>query len=291
MRCVVQDAAWPKPGRRLPHNQGFRQEKVSVLAGISWISQGYCNPSISEADRHHRVSSNSRETSGAVRGGCLPTRNSPVNAPAKQSPHKRKVMITLDTKREPMDITVLRSATAQDHRAAESAMPIMDEGLTQQTYVRTLLRLHGVVCGWESLCEDSAPAWMLPMMKLRERASLLTEDLRHLSPGFTCDPPPELPVIVTGADFLGSMYVMEGSRLGGTFIAKHVEKALSLGGRGNAYFRGAGPNTGHLWNEFLLVLRTQVPENHTQAVVASAQRMFRFFAAWMQNALPIPEKQ
>ena len=51
--------------------------------------------------------------------------------------------------------------------------------------------------------------------------------------------------------FLGRMYVMEGSTLGGQYIARHVEETLGLSsGEGNSYFRGYGEATGERWREF-----------------------------------------
>ena len=191
-----------------------------------------------------------------------------------------------------MNINALRSGTESEHRAAEKAMPILQANLTLPAYVFTLERLFGFVSGWEAICDTSAPAWMQPMMRLRRRAPLLGSDLQLLSPGFQQSSPSQMPKLLTDADYLGAMYVMEGSRLGGSLIARHVEKTLSLSpGQGNAYFRGAGAATGQLWMEFLEVLRNRVPDDQTEAVVIAAQEMFRFFTAWMQSDSPIELKE
>jgi heme oxygenase len=181
-----------------------------------------------------------------------------------------------------MDINVLRRATQSEHRAAEEAMPICADDLTLPIYICTLERLHGVVVTWEEACELSAPEWLQPLMRVRRRGTLLKQDLQLLSPDVRSARPPQLPLLVTDADYLGSMYVMEGSRLGGALIARHVEKVLHLpSGQGNAYFKGAGAGTGQLWMEFLEVLHSRVPDDQTEAVIAAAKGMFCFFTEWM----------
>jgi heme oxygenase (biliverdin-IX-beta and delta-forming) len=73
------------------------------------------------------------------------------------------------------------------------------------------------------------------------------------------------------------MYVMEGSTLGGQYIARHVEKTLHFTpGQGNAYFRGYSERTGELWREFKSLL-TALPETDSDTVIASAKATFAVF--------------
>lgn len=198
-----------------------------------------------------------------------------------------------------MDIEVLRQSTAEDHAAVEGAIPLMGTDLVLEQYVAVLRRMHGVVCAWERLCERDGPRWMQPMLKERQRRALLEEDLRVLGselrgselPGSELPNGggPRLPECASDADFLGAMYVMEGSRLGGLMIAKHVEGVLGLeAGRGDAYFRGGGGQTAAMWREVLEVLRTRVPDDETELVILAAQRMFRSVGEWMRGAVELP---
>ena len=80
------------------------------------------------------------------------------------------------------------------------------------------------------------------------------------------------------------MYVMEGSTLGGQLIARHVKQALHLpDGCGNTFFHGHGDLTGSMWKEFCQMLKTEIPNEQTGAVVASAKSMFQTFGEWMQR--------
>ncbi len=196
-----------------------------------------------------------------------------------------------------MDIEVLRRSTAADHDAIEGAVPLMSERLTPECYVAVLERMHGVVAAWERMGESAAPVWMQPMLQRRKRRALIERDLRFLrrssapdlddpaldSPDQALDAP-AMPVFGSDAEFLGAMYVMEGSRMGGLLIAKHVEAVLRIeAGRGDAYFRGDGGETRAMWREFLEVLRTQVPDEETEEVIRGARRMFGLFGAWMRG--------
>ena len=82
--------------------------------------------------------------------------------------------------------------------------------------------------------------------------------------------------------FLGRMYVMEGSTLGGQYIARHVEETLGIRpGEGNSYFRGYGDATGERWREFREVLKA-LPDTETDTVIASAREMFAIFGEAMR---------
>lgn len=195
-----------------------------------------------------------------------------------------------------MDIDVLRRATAADHSEVENAIPLMSDQLTLATYVAVLQRMLGMVTAWEKLGEETtaereyptapgkAPRWMQPMMKQRQRQGLLEDDIRSLNSEALSTATPALPAFTSDAEFLGGMYVMEGSRLGGQHIAKHVESVLGFDtGRGNAYFRGYGQQTSAMWREFLEVLRTRVPDSEADTVIQAARLMFRAFGEWMRG--------
>lgn len=183
-----------------------------------------------------------------------------------------------------MDIELLRRATAGDHAAVEGAVPLMGEELTPLEYVAVLRRMYGLVAAWESFCERSGPGWMQTLMGERQRRGLLEEDLRVLGSELPEGGLPRLPEFRGDAEFLGAMYVMEGSRLGGLVIAKHVEDVLGLeAGRGDSYFRGGGGQTAAMWREVLEVLRTRVPDDQADCVIAAARRMFQSFGDWMRG--------
>jgi heme oxygenase len=185
-----------------------------------------------------------------------------------------------------LNLDKLKAATRAQHEGTESLMPGMGPGMTRETYAGVLLRLYPVVQSWEGRALAHAPADLSEMVAGRRRAPLLEADFGVL--GVTREEKAlrfaaeRIPGLAEGdagyrTAFLGAMYVMEGSTLGGQYIARQVEEALGLeAGVGDAYFRGYGERTGEMWRAFRTVLM-EVPEEESEIVIAAAQAMFAVF--------------
>lgn len=122
------------------------------------------------------------------------------------------------------------------------------------------------------------------MLLERQRSHFLKTDLRFFQEHLT-----SLQYVFSGtslpskAAFLGAMYVIEGSALGGQYIARHVELALGLvPGHGDAYFIGYGDRTGPMWREFQSTLE-EVSDKDGDAVISAAKKMFSVFGEWMAH--------
>jgi heme oxygenase len=203
-----------------------------------------------------------------------------------------------------MDPRRLREATRPEHEATEAAMPLMEPGLTRERYTQVLSCLYPLVGGWDKWALAHAPESLRQLVAARQRHLLLHEDLRFL--GKQQPPAPEFRIAAIpglaaylglsaqtqGSDeqhgpfvacFLGAMYVMEGSTLGGQYIADHVEKSLGLQpGSGNAYFRGYGLRTGAMWKQFQAQL-TELPDETGTYLIQAAKGMFRLFRESLEN--------
>ena len=186
-----------------------------------------------------------------------------------------------------LDIQRLRWETHADHRAVEDCLPLMREELDTAQYVRCLKQMYGVVAAWEEHAAETAPEWMRSTLAARQRKPLLELDLAWFGVEKPDDRRPILPGIDDLPSLLGAMYVMEGSALGGQLIARQVEATLHLSqGKGDAYFRGHGDQTGRLWKEFGELLKIRLADDQTDAVVASAKAMFAAFGEWMRKSAP-----
>ena len=144
-----------------------------------------------------------------------------------------------------MNINRLRESTAAEHRAVEGTMPFMKPDLTRGEYVACLQRLYGMVAAWDDTAWEQAPPSVQDLLRPRRRGHLLKADLDWFGSVEEAENRPSLPDLSDEALFLGALYVMEGSTLGGQLIARHVEETLGLEpGRGDLYFRGHGMQTG-----------------------------------------------
>jgi heme oxygenase len=133
------------------------------------------------------------------------------------------------------------------------------------------------------------PASLKDFFDARRKAPLLAADLAALTGKQRtgdcvprADPRNDLPHMHNVAEAFGSMYVMEGSTLGGRFIAPHVAQRLALTpGIGNAYFDGYGPRTGSMWNAFREIAAASVPALHHDVAVKAAIATFESLHAWL----------
>lgn len=189
-----------------------------------------------------------------------------------------------------MDLEQLRTATAAHHEAVEASIPLMQMDLDQATYITVLLRMHAFVVTWEHFSEERASGWIRDALQVRSRRHLLEADLRSLGAKIVMpDVRPWMPSIVGNSGLLGAMYVMEGSKLGGQIIARHVRAVLNLHqNEGILYFLGHGDQTGLMWSQFLGFLRTEIPDGEAQEAISSAQQMFASFGECMRQSLESP---
>ena len=128
----------------------------------------------------------------------------------------------------------------------------------------------------------------------RRKVHLLRQDLDDL--GLTpseveliprCE---RLPAIDSLAAAIGSMYVLEGSTLGGQILSRHTARLPGLSdGRGGAYFRSYGSEVGEKWREFGRVAELAVPPALHAAAVESALETFETFAGWVSAARMISQ--
>ena len=194
-----------------------------------------------------------------------------------------------------MDTARLRQATQEEHAATEATVPLMRPTLDRAQYIEVLRGFYRIVRAWDVWAQQHAPADLQALLEDRRQASLLAADLQAMEAGGV---PGEDEVLhkamvqtaVQGdprSVFLGRMYVMEGSTLGGQLLARHVEEHLGLTpGHGNSYFRGYGEHTGERWREFKAVLQS-LQEVEADTVIASAKNMFQLFG----QAMTVTEKR
>jgi heme oxygenase (biliverdin-IX-beta and delta-forming) len=160
----------------------------------------------------------------------------------------------------------------------------MAEDLGQDNYVACLQLIHGVVAAWEQQASEKSPQNMQAFFSARQRTPMLERDLAWFGASHPSHRRPLLPEMNDNASLLGAMYVMEGSTLGGQYIARHVERVLGLtDGNGDAYFRGYEQQTGSMWKESCEMLRTAIPDCDAAIAIDSAKAMFAAFGSWMRQ--------
>ena len=151
--------------------------------------------------------------------------------------------------------------------------------IAQADYVDLLARLYGFHRPFERAAR-AAGAFDLAG---RGRADMLAADLAALGVGAgglpTCA---DVPVAGGGPGWLGALYVVEGSTLGGVPIARALGQAYPEDQR--RFFLGYGERQGAMWRDLVARLETLAGDDAAaDAAVAAAQGTFALFEDWMRD--------
>lgn len=152
----------------------------------------------------------------------------------------------------------LRQATAAAHQSVENASSWEDIFASVDSYATFLRRLFPLIAGAEMAVEPylvDAGSWA----QERRRAAWIEEDLHFLvsdrghDVSETGECPPcaahDFGWVTSDAQAAGICYVLEGSALGGVYLARQVQQTLGLDSAGARYLAGNGAKTGALWKQ------------------------------------------
>jgi heme oxygenase (biliverdin-IX-beta and delta-forming) len=167
-------------------------------------------------------------------------------------------------------VATLRTATHEHHERVDELMDL--SRLHERSHYERVLRvLDAFLAGWEPAVFAVLPARWQPWLRARSRRAFLRQDLHHL--GVIPAPPAQFGPLRDAAAGWGSVYVMEGSALGGQLIARTLAQAGLDASHGAAYFHGWGDATGAMWREVrhLLASELQAPAALAEACGAARQ--------------------
>jgi heme oxygenase len=98
-----------------------------------------------------------------------------------------------------------------------------------------------------------------------------------------------LPEMATIGAALGSMYVWEGSTLGGQMICRHLHQLLGVTPlTGARYFSSYGDGVGRRWQEFRQILLDFSSPQNDPLIVAGAIATFESLQTWFSATLSMP---
>ena len=169
----------------------------------------------------------------------------------------------------------LRGATASAHAALEAELDLLHD-LDRTRLVRVLRRFAGFHAGWEPAVArllDEPALW-----EPRRRLPALHADLALLGAADATEAWPAPAWLCDAHAAWGSLYVMEGSTLGGQVIGRALRAA---GTEGLSYFDGRGREAGPLWRTLRARLDV-LPE--PGRVCAAAISTFDALRLWMRGA-------
>ena len=176
-------------------------------------------------------------------------------------------------------MAILKHGTADVHREIEAAFPLMRPDLTLERYLDVLVRLYAIYYSLEKNYRGFSDAYG-PRLNLdkRRKADLLASDLKALGlrddqiealrPGF------EIPSIATIEDLIGTLYVVEGSTLGGQVIQAVLKRRLKLTDDQLHFFNSYGSETHAMWQEFRATAEALIERSRFDDVLTRARLVF-----------------
>jgi len=174
----------------------------------------------------------------------------------------------------------LRAETRAAHRALEDDLDFLSRLTSPSRYEEVLAAFLGFHEPLERALTASLAAHRLPWEPLAD-ADRLVADLLRLgwTPARVAGLPRSSPPAVAALPALvGSLYVLEGARLGGRLITRWVGDAL--GAVPVSFFAGDG-DARRRFRRFCAMAEDAVPFEDAGAVVEAANAHFLLFRDWM----------
>jgi heme oxygenase len=180
----------------------------------------------------------------------------------------------------------LREGTAAAHARLDGALAGIDLR-EQQQYCRFLEAQAQALLPLEATLAESGVRRLFPDWEQRFRSRVLVEDITLLGgdvqPFSTLDR-------LSDDTIVGTMYVLEGSRLGAAYLLKIVQESPDAAVRETTAYLSHGAGT-RLWPNFLKTLESyaaKLPDPAT--MVDAAQQTFALFETAMACFVPPPQE-
>ena len=158
--------------------------------------------------------------------------------------------------------------------------------LTRELYLQCLVKLAEVHIPVEAAISSFFATHATTFnWKEREKAALLLADVALLT-GKAADSVPavKIPPITDLPTLAGYLYVVEGSTLGGSYIAANLDKTLHIGpNNGGAFFNVYGDRVGLRWDQLWSFIEAQVSAEQLPLMLASAEYAFSLFLNTLQQ--------
>ncbi len=171
----------------------------------------------------------------------------------------------------------LKEETAHQHKETEENVDIMREGFSLDDYRNLLVKFYSFYKPFEEKMSEAISAneidfnhsERLNTPKLESDLNALGMSDEDISKIETTD---DLPNLDSGERIFGSLYVIEGSTLGGQVISRHLKQTLDIdASNGSAFFSGYGEHTRPMWMGFMEAINkfADQTENHNEIITGA----------------------
>jgi heme oxygenase (biliverdin-IX-beta and delta-forming) len=155
---------------------------------------------------------------------------------------------------------------------------------TRHAYARFLAKIYGYYSVAEATLKPYLDDSIVKDFGQRIKSDLIAGDLgvltKHSGVFPVCQ---HLPPINSFHSALGTLYVFEGSTLGGQIIARMIGERLNTR-EGLSFFLSYGDQTTEMWDKFRSFLNEPFSAEQQEETVTAATATFVTFKQWLQNA-------
>ncbi len=178
----------------------------------------------------------------------------------------------------------LKNETAKHHEIAEQknlAKYIIDHSITTDQYKELLRKNYSVYFSLENYLNKNENLLDIDLRKFvtYEKSDALRKDLQTFSIDFNTITNKDITLPKNFGSLVGSLYVIEGSMLGGLLITKHLKKCSNLDIHTTHHFFGGNPEY-HVtrWKKFCKTIENRsYTQDEINTSVNAAVKVFESF--------------
>ncbi|MCC6289871.1 MAG: biliverdin-producing heme oxygenase [Chitinophagaceae bacterium] len=175
----------------------------------------------------------------------------------------------------------LKEKTKQAHISLEKKMVGYIKKVESPKDYEKLLRLfYGYYTPLEPLLNKYISNDIVPSYSDRRKSNAILKDINTISAGASnfkkCDNLPQVNDVIQA---LGVLYVMEGSTMGGTIIAKMLNKQANIQPTSLTFFNGYGEQNIPMWQSFIKAVNKRAA-NDGDKIVKAANDTFSKMEEW-----------
>ncbi len=175
----------------------------------------------------------------------------------------------------------LKARTAHQHQQTEDGVDLMDDDFSLEDYRKLLVKFYAFYQSYEPEMLEALREHPIDFdYEERRNAPKLFADLQSLGMTETeisaVESFQDLPALDSQEKIFGSLYVIEGSTLGGQYISRHLKEKFGFDeSNGIAFFSGYGKETGKMWKAFreAITAFAETSDDH-EAIIKSANATF-----------------
>jgi heme oxygenase len=182
----------------------------------------------------------------------------------------------------------LKTETIELHDEVMSYVPLLNVDLNLDQYRSHLKRMISLYAPLEANLLVAIAHLGDPFgLSIRLKSDWLRSDLFALDVSEaeinTLSSQLECEAVLTMPEFIGTLYVLEGSTLGGQVIRRSLLTRLPFAAKAMRFYTGYGDRTATLWGTFRTIAQNLVTEQDIPASVSSAKATFQRFITALKH--------